>query len=111
MRRDNIHCLSRLGCAQVKQLSRQQSSITQQVVTVLNFCTTAFVYLALIFQLLLQGGFSPHAPTILVIPLATLQGLKVSTVIGNRSCNVAPTMLNAVVHCAHICNHFAKQLD
>ncbi|KAL3158418.1 hypothetical protein ABBQ38_010653 [Trebouxia sp. C0009 RCD-2024] len=60
----------------VKQLSRQQSSISQQVVTVLHFCTTLFVYLGLIFELLLQGGFSQHAPTILLIPLATLQGLK-----------------------------------
>ena len=70
-------CLS--GGTQVKQLSRQQSSISQQVVTVLQFCSNLFVYLALIFQLLLQGGFSSHGLTILVIPLATLQGLKVCT--------------------------------
>ena len=65
----------------------------------MKFCTTLFVYLALIFQLLLQGGFWPHDPTILVIPLATVQGLKVRKIIGSKSCNVAPKMLNAVVHC------------
>lgn len=63
----------------------------------MKFCTTLFVYLALIFQLLLQGGFSPHAPTILIIPLATLQGLKVSTSNGISFCNVAHTVLNAAV--------------
>ena len=74
---------------QVKQLSRTQSTITQQVITVLQFCSNVFVYLGLLFQLLMQGGFTSFAPTILVIPSATLQGLKVGsripTVLERRS--------------------------
>lgn len=60
----------------VKQLSRQQSSISQQVITVLQFCSHLLTYLAMLIPFLLQGGFSTCAPTILVIPLTTLQGLK-----------------------------------
>ena len=63
---------------QVKQLSRQQSSISQQVITVLQFCNHLLTYLAMLIPFLLQGGFSTFAPAILAIPLATLQGLKVN---------------------------------
>ncbi len=62
---------------QVKQLTRQQSSISQQVITILQFCNHLLTYLAMLIPFLLQGGFSTFAPTILAIPLATLQGLKV----------------------------------
>lgn len=77
----------------------------------MKFCTTLFVYLALIFQLLLQGGFSPHAPTILIIPLATLQGLKVGTSTGNSFCSVVHTVLNAAVHRECSCWHGSKKVE
>ena len=73
-------CDAQTQCVvQVKQLSRQQSSISQQVITVLQFCSNLLTYLCMLLPFLLQGGFSAFAPTILVIPLATLQGLKVGT--------------------------------
>ena len=89
---------------QVKTLTRTQSSISQQVITVLQFCSNLLTYLAMIFQFLLQGGFSQHPPTILVIPLATLQALKVTNTNAAKSlpstCRYAilPLLLGRQLH-------------
>lgn len=91
-------CDAQTQCVmQVKQLSRQQSSISQQVITVLQFCSNLLTYLWMLLPFLLQGGFSAFAPTILVIPLATLQGLKVGT-------KPTSTPLQSLLHPCCCCN-------
>lgn len=92
---------------QVKQLSRTQSTITQQVITVLQFCSNVFVYLGLLFQLLMQGGFTSFAPTILVIPSATLQGLKVGSRIPLERTSKSEKCINVLsCQCLVLLPHF-----